>query len=345
MAAVLTALDMMRTKEKAGDSTSAMALEVWIQEADILTMLPFDTLGTTETGRERTNSIPTVGFRAGRGASFGTVVGTTNDYVSDAVFSLGAQIDMDKTDLRDKKGGRSLLAKRTRDAVKGAAWTFNDYFINGDHATDPYGFEGVKVRLANKASTQIVYGSTSSAELDLRPAASPSEATMYQFLDRIDEAIYALDGHTADFALTDADFIRTLRGVLRRLDKYTEKAENAERYQGGGERRTSSKRPTGPALVWGGTNNGTKWYDMGLKADQSTKIIGTETVNSQACRPVFFLKIGDPYLHGIQQYSLETDGPNKQPDGVTFTTVIDWPVGLHDAHPRGIAKLAGVRVA
>lgn len=345
MAAVLTAMDMMRTKEKAGDMAAAAALEVWQQESDVTRLISFDTLGTTEVQRERTNSIPTVGFRQGRGTSFGTVVGGTTDHVADAVFSLGAQIDIDKTDLRDKKGGRALLARRTREAVKGAAWTFNDYFINGDHATDEHGFEGIKVRLANMASSQIVYADASNSELDMRPSASPAEADMYQFLDKIDEAIYALDGHTADIALTDADFIRTLRGILRRLNKYTEKTENAERYQGGGERRTSANRPTGPALVWGGPNNSTKWYDMGLKADQATKIIGTETVNSEACRPVYFLKLGDPYIIGIQQYALEVDGPKQQDDGVTWSTFIDWPVGLHHAHPRGIAKLAGTRVA
>lgn len=343
MGVTLNLFDVHRQKSKAKDKNGAMIVELFINECDIASLMSFETLGTVEVGHRRTNSIPTVGFRAGRGASFGAVSGVTSDEVTDAVWDLGAQIDIDKTDLMDKNAG-DIIGERTQDAVKGMSWTFKDYFINGDHATDPYGFEGMKTRIANLGSGQIVYGSSSSAELDVRQSASPSESDMYQFLDKIDEAIETLDGNSGDIALTDGDFIAALRSVLRRLGKYTERPVDSPNVEGTVSRRTSAMKPTRPVLIYP-EDKGIKWYNTGYKADQSTKIIGTETVNSVNCRPVYFLKTGKPYVHGIQQYSMDIVGPFRTDDGVTHRVTVDWPVGLHHVHNRSISRLSGVRVA
>lgn len=343
MGTILNLYDVMRQKSEKGDDYGAAVVETFAQECDPATLLSFKTLGTTEVKHRRKNTIPTIGFRQGRGTSFGSVSGTSNAQVTDSVYQLGAQIDMDKTDVRDKEAG-DLLGERTRDAVKGMAWTFLDAFINGDHATEPHGFEGIKVRLANAASGQIVYGNASNAELDVRASASPSDATLYNFLDKIDEAIDALDGSTGDVAFTSSDFIATLRSVLRRLGKYTERPVEADGKFGSVRRRTSAVKASGPVLIYP-EDKGIKWYNMGFKADQSTRVVGTDTVNSVACRPVYFVKLGYPYLHGIQQYAMEIDGPDWLDDKVTQRIVIDWPVGLHHVHPKSISKLAGVRVA
>lgn len=343
MGTVLYLNDIQRSKSEKGDGYGAAIVSLIQQECDIAAMLPWKTLGTLEIKDRVGNSIPTVGFRQGRGASFGSISGVGSSQVADSVYSMGAQIDLDKADVRDKEAG-DVLGERTKLAVKGMTWTFLDYFINGDHATEPHGFEGIKVRLANMASGQTVYGDTSSAELDMRASANPSEADMYTFLDKIDEAIAQGDGGTQDIALTSSDFIATLRSVLRRLGKYNEVAQDGPNFEGTVPRRTSAVRPNKPVLIYP-ADKGIKWYDMGLKADQSTRVITTETVNSVACRPVFFLKIGHPYITGIQQYAVEVDPPKKLDDGVTFRVVIDWPVGIHHVHNRSISKLAGVRVA
>lgn len=345
MGTVLYLSDVQRAKSEAGDEYGASVVSVVQQECDIAAMLPWKTLGTVEVRDRISDSIPTVGFRQGRGQSFGSISGTSTSQMVDAVYSLGAQIDLDKTDVRDKDAP-DILGERTRLAVKGMAWTFMDYFINGDHATDLHGFEGLKVRLANSASAQTVYGVSSAAELDIRASASPSDNTLYTFLDRIDAAVDACDGHMADIALTSSDFIATLRSTLRRLGKYVEKSPYSPgpRFEGSVQRRTSADKPNGPVLEYP-EGSGIKWYDMGLKADQSTRVIGTDTVNSVACRPVYFVKVGYPYLHGIQQYPMEIDPSSKLDDKVTFRVVIDWPIGLHHVHLRSFSKLAGVRVA
>ena len=343
MGSILTLSDVQRSKSEKGDDYGAAVVELFEQECDPASLITCKTLGTLETKHRRTNSIPTVGFRQGRGTSFGSVSGITYDQVTDSVYSLGAQIEMDKADIRDKEAG-DLLGQRTKQAVRGLAWAFKDYFMNGDHATEPHGFEGIKVRLANSPSSQIVYGVSSSAELDVRASASPSEATLYTFLDQIDAAIDALDGSTGDAVFTSSDFIATLRSVLRRLGKYTAQPESEPGMFGSNRRRSSAEKTNKPVLVYP-ADKGLKWYDMGLKADQTTRVVGTDTVNSVACRPAYFVKFGMDYLHGIQQYSMEITEPRWLDDQVTQRVTIDWPVGLHMVHNKSLSVLKGVRVA
>jgi hypothetical protein len=340
---VVTLQDVQRAKAEKGDEFGAAIVDLVQNQCDIAALLPFKTLGTVETSDRVSNSIPSVGFRQGRGTSFGSVTRVASQEVKDTIAQLGAQIDIDKTDLRDKEAG-DILGQISQQAVKAMAWKFKDTFINGDHATDAYAFEGIKTRLANMPSGQIVYGVNSTTELDIRSSVSPTTAQMYNFLDQIDQAIDQVDGGMPDIALTDGDFIAALKSVLRRLNLYTVPPVQSPENSGFVPRRTFAVKPDRPVLIYP-EDRGIKWYNMGLGQDQSTKIIGTDTVNSVACRPVYFMKIGDPYISGIQQYPLEVSSPMLLDDNVTTRITVDWPVGIHHVHNRSVSKLAGVRVA
>lgn len=340
--------DVQRYKAEKGDDAGAMIVKLFANECDPASLLPWKTIGTVEIKNRRSISIATPGFRQGRGQRFGAASKPAYDNVLDAIWPLGVEIDIDKQDYRDKMAS-GLVEDLIRYNVEGLAWTFKDYFINGDHATDAHGLEGLKVRLANMPTSQIVYGDTSSAALDMRPSASPTEAQMYQFLDRIDATIDALDGNTGDAVFTDQDFIAVLRGVLRRLNKYTERPVESPNFIGANRRRTDAEKVNKPVLIYP-EHLGLKWYAMGKKADQTstgggTAVVGTETVGGVATRPAYFVKFGEKYIHGIQQYAMEVDGPTLLDDKVTYRTVVDWPIGLHHVHNRSLAKLTGVRVA
>ncbi|MFA6135020.1 MAG: major capsid protein [Phycisphaerae bacterium] len=332
----LTLLDMQRLRK---DPFEKGVLDVFMAECDISKVLPIKTIGTVEVSRRRNNGLPTLGWRK-RGEAFPAVAGTTSDTVTDQVFAMGATIDIDKTDMRDKNLIEDPLAERTKAAVKAAAWTFNDAVINGDHATDEDMPEGLKVRIAAGPSAQIIYANSSTASLDVSPASGPTTAELYTWLDKIDEAIYACDGHQADICLTDADFIRAYKSALRRLSLYKDVPMEKPYTNPSGMRSTGSDFYNKSIFEY----NGVKFFDMGLKVDQSTHIVGTETVGD-ACRPAYFVKMGDDYFHGIQQYALEVSKSFMLDDGVTYRTTIDWPVGFRHVHPASFSKLSGSKVA
>lgn len=331
----LTLLDVQRLKK---DDYEKGIVDVFVQECDISKKLPIETIGTLEVRTKRTNSIPTVGFRA-RGEAHGAVQGGGTDTVADAVYSLGATIDIDKADMRDKNPVVDPLTERTRQAVKGMAWTFNNAFINGDHGSDPDSFEGIKVRLANSPSSQTIYATDASNDLDLYAAlGAGTTATFQTVLDKIDEAKYAVDGHKPDVCLTDAEGIIGIKKLLRRLNLYKD-AEPSQPYaNGSGQRRTGAQPYQKPVFTWDDVD----FYDMGLAADQTTKIVGTDTIGARACRPLYFVKLGEPYVHGIQQYAMEVSKPFMTDDGVKWRTVIDWPIGLRHVHKLSMSVLKGI---
>lgn len=332
----ITLLDVARNKK---DAFEAAVVETWADRCDILKKLPLKTIGTLEVHTRRRASGTMLGFRK-RGQAYGDIKGGGYDIVSDAVYPMGGNIDIDKADMRDKAPASDPLTERIRDGIDAAAATFNYYFINGDHAIDEDTFEGIKVRLAASPAAQTVYGNSSTTALDVAGAiAANNTAVMQTFLDRIDDAIYACDGHTADIALCNAEFIRALKAVLRRLNLYKD-VEPTQPYKTARQSETSATYNNSPIFNW----NGVDFYDMGVQVDNVTKVIGTETVGGEATQPVYFLKLGDRYLHGIQQYAMEVTKPTLLPDNVTYRVTIDWPVGLRHVHPRSFSKLAGVKV-
>ncbi|MFA5936488.1 MAG: hypothetical protein WC822_01275 [Candidatus Paceibacterota bacterium] len=333
----LTLLDMQRQKK---DPYDQGVIETFMAEAELSKIIPMETTGTMEVTARRRSSIPDIGSRS-RGQAYPSIQGGTFDTITDQVFAIGTTIDIDKVDMRDKNLLEDPMSERTKESVTAMAWKYNDLVINGDHGVNPDLPEGIKVRLASLPAAQTVYANSSSASLDVRPSGSPTNATLHTWLDKIDEAIYQLDGHTADICLTNADWIRTYKSALRRLgiSKLNEPV-TGQPTNPSNTRRTGSNFQNKPIFEY----NGVKFYDMGLKIDQTTPVVGTETIGDTT-RPAYFLKIGKPYFHGIQEYGMEISKPTMTDDHVTWRTVVDWPMGFRHIHPRFMAALRGSRVA
>ncbi len=310
---------------------------------DIMKTLPFRTLGRVEIGHRRTNSASTVGFRS-RGERYGGVAKRGYDEVIDATYAMGAEIDVDKRDLKDKGLSENPMVKAVREAMEDLSWTFRYHFVNGDQASEPDGFDGLIVRHANMASSQTTYAIASNDHLDMsrgaNTGAGPTLADSQTLLDAIDDTIATLDGGKADIALTTRAAIRGIKRAMRRASIYKDTDISEPMTDDGRQRRSFSERNLNPGLVYAGV----KFYDMGVAADQTTQIIDDETVDSVSCDPIFFLKIGeDGYLHGIEQYAIDVSPTMLLDDGVTYRTVVDWPCGLHHVHPKSIAKMTGVK--
>lgn len=315
-------------------------VDTLMKEANLMSLIPIETIGTMEVTTRRRNSVPTLNWRQ-RGQAYGSVPGATYDTITDSVFAVGGTVDIDKVDLKDKNLLEDPMSTRTKEVTDAMAWTLNDIILNGDHGVNPDAPEGIKTRLATLPTTQIIYGNSSSAELDVRISASPTTATMQQFLDKIDEARYACDGHDCDVVLTDASFIRNLKAVLRRLNLYKNEKPTEPFVKPSGVRSTGSEWYNKSVFEW----DGIKFFDMGLNAAQTSTVVTTDTVNSVACMPAYFVKLGGDYLKLIQEYALDISKPFMLNDGVTWRTVIDWPVGIRHVHPRTMSVLRGVRVS
>ena len=323
--------DMARLKET---NYEKGIVEMFIRESDLLKILPFENTDTMSIQTRRMNALPPVTWRQ-RGARFSDGGQPGWEVVTDALYNIGAEINIDDADMKDK--GPYIvnpLQFNTEAKVKAIVYDFHDKFINGDHAVNADSFEGIKVRIGNLAASQTLY---QASELDVRPSAI-TVANAYSWLNRIEEAKYACDGHSADVCFTDADFIRSLKNALRMIGQYVNSPGTPVTDLN--SRATSNTPPAGKAFEW----DGVQYIDMGVKGDQATKIVATEVVTN-ACRPAYFAKLGGNYLSCIQYAPLSTTEPMKLDDMVTFRSVISWYIGTRHVHNRFGVKLAGSRVA
>ena len=329
----LTMYDIARLKDT---NFEKGIVEMFIRESDLLKVFPFENIDTMSIQTRRMASLPPTQWRE-RGQRFfdGGQVGF--ETVVDSLFNTGAEINIDDADMKDK--GPFIvnpLKFNTEAKVKAIVYDFHDKVINGDHAVDPNSFEGLKVRIGGLASTQSLY---TASLLDVRPS-TITVSNAYTWLERIDEAKYACDGHTADICLTDGDFIRALKHALRVIGQYVNAPGTPPANLNERESSNFVAPTAGRAFVW----DEVRYIDMGVKADQTTHIVATETIGS-ACRPAYFVKLGDAYLNAIQYAPLDVKPPFMLDDGVTFRSIISWYVGLRHVHNRFAVKMSGSQVA
>ena len=160
----------------------------------------------------------------------------------------GAALELDKSVVE------SPLTTQTKMKIAALAAKTTTDFILGNHATDPYGIEGLKVRVANAPSRQTVDLGTSSGTVTLKALAdAASEHTFIDGLHQLLHVIGATDtpGQCALY-MNETTYLGVGR-VLRRLGLLDTTQDNYGR-------------------VWK-EFAGVKLVDIGLQGDQSTEII------------------------------------------------------------------------
>ena len=291
--------------------------------------------GLNETG-VRFDSVPSPAFIP----LDGTIAEATVDGhpLTHSVYRLAHHIDI-PVPLEDST--EDLIAKpsqkQTKLALKGAAYVINDRFVNGDQGTDPNGFDGIEKLVGNLASGQTI-GST---EIDL--TASYTSAIGQSLIDLIHQGMAACEGHMPTAAFANSDCLYQLERVLRREqllgNDYNWKNAPLEVDD---PRRSLNTATSKPAFMY----RGVPFYDLGFKADQSTKIIGntyTEGGSTAHGTRIYFIKQGPEDLEGIQNDPLHIMpiGVLESKDSYRFRLL--WTLGLALWGPRSIVKCQGIR--
>lgn len=258
------------------------------------------------------------------------------------VYRMGVHIDIENPLERDDGVKERPSTRQTMLAVKGAAYELNNVFINGDQASNPNQFEGIEKIIGNMASSQTI----GSSELDIRPSASPTDATLQAFVDRIDEAIDAVNGRKPDFALCSRRFGLTARGVFRRLQLAGDNYNWVKGMPFSDIRQTLRTASTKPMFVY----NDVPFYEIGPAVDEAgaeTDIIGNtyNEASSTSATRVYFVKQGEHDLEGLQFSALSM---KKIRDTLENKDVqrhrLTWIVGLGAWSKDCLSVAKGIRV-
>lgn len=300
-------------------------------ESKFMDVLPIADVGTLSVEVMREGSLPsTIGWRK-IGADHSSYRATNPTPISEQAYSFGNVIEIDKALIKDKaKKLYDPRAYQTEMITRAMAREFNDAAINGSPLVTPDRPTGLKYRIANDFSTQRIDANTNVAGLDLSPDAAALSTNIALFFNKLDALIYACAGHKADYILCNDTFLLWYWGAARAsgLLKVTTDNLGREFYE----------------------YKGAKFLDMGLKLDDSTKLMtNTETITgtadtSGACSSLIAVRMGKEYFTGWQEYALEVlnKGYKDSADGLTESVIIDWVVGLAVSHPRSVARLTGL---
>jgi len=301
-------------------------VDIFRRESFAMDVLSWEDSDTLSIQAIRTKELPDVGFRkinepfsAGKG---------TVEPIQERIFDMGGQVDVDKLLVR-AKSITDQRALQTDMYTTALAYNFSDYFINGQPTVDEDGFTGLYYRIANYVPTQVV----AAGGLDVSPDCATLDVGFQTLLDHLQSLIHKCDGHKCDDLFMNSTMYLRLMSALRQLNMYATTKDSYNRT----------------IVTYG--EGGPKIHDIGCKADQLTEIIldtehdTTGALTGGNSTSIYAVKTGEKYLMGFQLYGIEVNDIGMLEDGVTYRTVIDWPVGLYHIHPRAFARLHGVVAA
>ena len=263
---------------------------------------------------------------------------TSGKPIAWSVYQMALHIDVPR--LLEKQAGDVLQrqsVRQTQLSIKGAAYQMNNTFINGDQSADPNQFQGLNRLVAELDSGQTI-GAT---EIDL--TASYTDALAESLFFRLDEGIYAVDGHNPKRAFANSTF-------LRRMESFGRQSKMAGSHFNwmdapfavGDVRQTLATAATRPAFMY----RNIPFYDLGKKADQSTLVIGdtyTEGGSTAHGTRIFLCADGEDQLEGIQAepFDVKEVGPLEDTDTLRWRG--SGTFGLALWNPRALVKIQGIR--
>ncbi|WP_369376116.1 major capsid protein [Streptomyces sp. cg36] len=295
-------------------------IETFVQESSILDRLPLLTIEGNSYAYNEEATLPGVQFRAVNEA-YAESTGTVNQK-SESLVILGGDADVDKFIVKTRGNLNDQRAIQTRMKIKAAAYKFQDAFFNGDVATEPKGFDGLRKRLVG---AQVVSAGTNGA-----PIVGADGKDSHAFFDLLDALIAQVPG------LTNAN------GALYANRAVIAKIKSAARRIGGYE--MVREALTGKMVA---TYNGIPLLDPGQTAAGADILPQTETQGAATdASSIYAVRFGqaedDRAVTGLTNGGIQVTDLGELESKPSYRTRIEFYTGLAVFGGRGAARLNGV---
>lgn len=318
-------------EQLATDPVKKGVVNVFRRDSTILDRLSFESANSLNIEIIRTKGLPSVGWRK-VGEPFAESKGSTEP-IQERIHLLGGQVDVDKVYVDAGNTVQDVRAMHTEMFSSAITLAFNDAFINGRPETDVDSLIGLWYRFKNGLIPSAQHINVNGLDISPDVAAATLSANFNTLYDNIMDLIHRCDLHKADaLYMNDTMYLRLVSG-LRQLGLWS----TAEDKTG---KTVPTFGPGGPAI-----------YDIGYKADQTTRVItnvennaGTALTGGGATS-IYAIKFGEQYLNGFELKGLNVNDLGLLNDGVTYRTVIDWQMGIYVLSPRSVARLSGIVAA
>ncbi|MFB6816263.1 major capsid protein [Streptomyces sp. NPDC056347] len=295
-------------------------IETFVQESSILDRLPLLPIEGNAYAYNEEATLPGVQFRAVNEA-YAESTGTVNQK-SESLVILGGDADVDKFIVKTRGNLNDQRAIQTRMKIKAAAYKFQDAFFNGDVATEPKGFDGLRKRLVG---AQVISAGTNGA-----PIVGEDGKDSHAFFDLLDALIGEVPG------LTNAN------GALYANRAVIAKIKSAARRIGGYE--MVREALTGKVVA---TYNGIPLLDPGQTAAGTDILPQTETQGTaENASSIYAVRFGqaedDRAVTGLTNGGIQVSDLGELESKPSYRTRIEFYTGLAVFGGRGAARLNGV---
>lgn len=294
------------SKINSGEVKRAAIIEMFAANSDLLRALPWtDVIGgslqyTVE------GSLPGVAFR-GYNETYTPSTGVLNPAV-EVLKIVGGNLDVDRAMIKTR--GEAVRSVQEAMKVKALSLHIADKLINGDSATTPREFDGLRKRIVGSQLIPANLGS---------PSANSALS-----LEALDSAIDEVDGATHLIMSKD----------MRR------KIQKAARAGVGGDIQITQDQfgfrtmmyNDLPILVADYDDNGQKIIDF----DEAGPAGGSSSSS------IYVVHLGDGYVTGLQNGVMEVEDLGLLDDGVYYRTRVEWLAGLAVMHGRACSRVWGI---
>lgn len=310
--------------------TKFMALSI-LRECKVMSMLPFQNVSSLQVRAQFWEVLPTGGaFRSINEGYSSAEDGQIGDSW-EAVYGFGGDITFDNVLSMVSNTVADPVQLQVEGKLKSMGIQWNNNFINGDVATDPKGFNGLKKRVAGMPARQRMTWTALSSAAPLDPTASAANAR--RFLNVLRKAYRFCNAGKVSAILCNEDTILGLSAALIYA-------------QATGDYLAITKDQFDQEWT---TYRGVPLVDMGYLADQSTEIITTtETAGDGGAdsTSVYFASFNtEDGIYGIQLNQMQVYDPLNGAELSTKPSKmkrVDWWNGLASFGTRGLVRVSNL---
>lgn len=296
------ALNLIEAAKRYSNPIEAAIVEMFPQNSDILTALPFNNIQGSAMRYNREETLPGVGFR-GVNEAYSESTGVLNPQVEPLVIA-GGDLDVDKFILETM--GQSQRAVQEAMKVKALARRWDETFIKGDNASEPREFDGLQARLVG--SQKIAAGSTANGT-------ALSLAKLDELIDAVENPTHLIMNKAMRRRLSAAARSQTVGGYIT--------------YEQGAFGRRVTRYNDLPILIADQDETGTDILGFNEAATS-----GTATATSIYC-----VSFTEGMMTGIQSSMMMVTDLGELETKPVKRTRVEWYTGIAIFHARAAARL------
>lgn len=280
-------------------------IETFARSTPVLEMLPFMDIQGNSYQYNQEKTLPGVGFR-GVNEAFEESTGVVNQEFEKLIIA-GGDSDVDRYITQTRGNVNNQRAIQDEMKVKAMALSWTDNFFNGDVASQPDGFDGLKKRLTGK---QVLEAGEDGGEL-----------TLMMLDELIDQVVGEPDAIYCSKAMR-----REIKALIQGHHGYSEGDYDAFGRKvmtyGGIQIRTIEENALGQDVLG---------FDETQGASEDTSSL-------------YAVRFGpEQYTSGLQNGGLSVRDLGELDEKPVFRTRVEWYNGLAIFHPKAAARLKGVR--